>query len=37
LRFYGTAPLHESGPMREAIFQRLTKRERVPAEAGGRP
>jgi hypothetical protein len=27
LRFYGTAELHESGPMREAIFQRLTKRE----------
>ena len=27
LRFYGTAELHESGPMREAIFQRLSKRE----------
>ena len=27
LRFYGTAELHETGPMREAIFQRLTKRE----------
>jgi hypothetical protein len=27
LRFYGTAELHESGPMREAIFQRLLKRE----------
>jgi hypothetical protein len=27
LRFYGTAELHESGPMREAIFKRLTKRE----------
>jgi hypothetical protein len=27
LRFYGTAELYESGPMREAIFQRLTKRE----------
>ncbi|MCC6888377.1 MAG: pyridoxamine 5'-phosphate oxidase family protein [Hyphomicrobiales bacterium] len=27
LRFYGTAELHESGPVREAIFQRLTKRE----------
>ena len=27
LRFYGTAELHEAGPMREAIFQRLTKRE----------
>ena len=27
LRFYGTAELYESGPTREAIFQRLTKRE----------
>ena len=27
LRFYGTAELHEEGPMREAIFQRLSKRE----------
>ncbi|HVX99539.1 MAG TPA: pyridoxamine 5'-phosphate oxidase family protein [Pseudorhodoplanes sp.] len=27
LRFYGTATLHESGPMREAIFARLTERE----------
>src|SRR5215470_17901167 len=27
LRFYGTAELHEAGPMREAIFQRLNKRE----------
>jgi len=27
LRFYGTAELYESGPVREAIFQRLTKRE----------
>ena len=27
LRFYGTAELHEAGPMREAIFQKLTKRE----------
>jgi uncharacterized protein len=27
LRFYGTAELHESGPMREAIFKRLLKRE----------
>lgn len=27
LRFYGTAELHEAGPTREAIFQRLTKRE----------
>lgn len=27
LRFYGTAELYESGPVREAIFKRLTKRE----------
>jgi hypothetical protein len=27
LRFFGTAELYESGPMRGAIFQRLTKRE----------
>ena len=27
LRFYGTAELYASGPMREAIFQRLNKRE----------
>jgi hypothetical protein len=27
LRFYGTAELHESGPMRDAIFAKLTKRE----------
>jgi hypothetical protein len=27
LRVWGTAELHESGPMREAIFQKLTKRE----------
>jgi hypothetical protein len=27
LRFFGTAELYEDGPMREAIFQRLTKRE----------
>jgi len=27
LRFWGTAELHEAGPTREAIFQRLTKRE----------
>jgi len=27
LRFYGTAELHESGPVREAIFQKLSKRE----------
>jgi hypothetical protein len=33
LRFYGTAELHESGPMREAIFARLTKREQEHAGA----
>ena len=27
LRFYGIAELYESGPQREAIFKRLTKRE----------
>jgi hypothetical protein len=27
LRFFGTAELYESGPMREAIFARLHKRE----------
>ena len=27
LRFYGTAELYESGPVREAIFQKLSKRE----------
>jgi hypothetical protein len=27
LRFYGVAELHESGPMREAIFARLSERE----------
>ena len=27
LRFYGTAELHESGPLRAAIFARLNKRE----------
>jgi hypothetical protein len=27
LRFYGTVELHESGPMREAIFAKLNKRE----------
>ncbi len=27
LRFYGTAELHEHGPLREAIFRRLSKRE----------
>jgi hypothetical protein len=29
LRFYGTAELHESGPVREAIFQKLTPREQT--------
>ncbi len=33
LRFYGTAELHEAGPMREKIFQRLTKREQEHAGA----
>jgi uncharacterized protein len=33
LRFYGTAELHETGPMREKIFQRLTKREQEHAGA----
>jgi hypothetical protein len=33
LRFWGTAELHESGPMREAIFARLTKREQEHAGA----
>ena len=27
LRFYGTAELHESGPMHDAIFARLNERE----------
>jgi len=27
LRFWGTAELHEEGPMREAIFRKLTRRE----------
>jgi hypothetical protein len=27
LRFYGVAELHEAGPMREAIFARLSERE----------
>ncbi|HEY0569696.1 MAG TPA: pyridoxamine 5'-phosphate oxidase family protein [Xanthobacteraceae bacterium] len=27
LRFYGTAELHESGPIREAIFAKLLERE----------
>ena len=36
LRFYGTAELHESGPLRAAIFARLKKREQEHdgAEAG---
>jgi len=36
LRFYGTAELHEAGPTREAIFQRLSKREQehVGADTG---
>lgn len=29
LRFYGVAELHESGPVREAIFARLTPREQT--------
>ena len=29
LRFYGTAVLHESGPVREAIFQKLLPREQT--------
>ncbi len=29
LRFYGRAELHESGPMREAIFARLSEREQT--------
>ena len=29
LRFYGTAELHEIGPVREAIFQKLTPREQT--------
>jgi hypothetical protein len=27
LRFYGTAEIHEDGPVKEAIFSRLSKRE----------
>jgi hypothetical protein len=27
LRFYGTAEIHESGPMKDAIFAKLLKRE----------
>ena len=36
LRFYGTAELHEQGPIREAIFKLLTKREQehVGADTG---
>jgi hypothetical protein len=33
LRFYGTAALHESGPIREAIFARLLPREQTHAGA----
>ena len=33
LRFFGTAELHESGPMREAIFAKLHKREQEHAGA----
>ena len=29
LRFYGRAQLHESGPIRDAIFARLNKREQT--------
>ena len=36
LRFFGTVELHESGPIREAIFAKLLPREQthVGAEAG---
>jgi Pyridoxamine 5'-phosphate oxidase len=36
LRFWGTAELYETGPTRDAIFQRLTKREQehVGADTG---
>jgi hypothetical protein len=36
LRFFGSVEMHESGPMREAIFARLTKREQehVGADTG---
>lgn len=36
LRFWGTAELHDSGPLREAIFAKLTKREQehVGADTG---
>ncbi len=33
LRFFGTAELHESGPMREAIFAKLLPREQTHAGA----
>lgn len=33
LRFYGTAELHENGPVRDAIFRRLTPREQTHAGA----
>ena len=33
LRFYGTAALHESGPVREAIFAKLLPREQTHAGA----
>ena len=33
LRFYGTAALHESGPLREAIFAKLLPREQTHAGA----
>jgi uncharacterized protein len=33
LRFFGTAALHEEGPMREAIFARLLPREQTHAGA----
>ena len=33
LRFYGRAELHESGPVREAIFAKLSKREQEHAGA----
>ncbi len=33
LRFYGTAELHESGPIREAIFAKLLPREQTHAGA----
>jgi hypothetical protein len=29
LRFYGVAELHESGPVHDAIFARLTEREQT--------